>query len=327
MSLSPRKNGEIWDGGSLPFSLPQDCLSHQGILSPKLPPKKECLIVFNQPQCHRCDFLVSGGQHLHPPRSLTVLTAPEKLLYTLNRKGSSSNNHFWAMINFGGVHFLDLKGIPNKKSDSFAIKWTWEGLRNVPQRPHRKKPPSLKKQKDFLDEMMLLRSNQWGFLIQKCLASNLQNELQKNKFTSCHLTQLTGTKTRVLAVSDVYYSWWLNQPIWKICNRQMRSWNPKFAGWKFKKMFETTTCDIIGTRTAYLPTSFLKFSRKGQVLFPETFPKPTPRTRFLSRNRGCTAGRTPNKIVPFMELTVRTWKLMVGIQFSFWDGLFSGANC
>ena len=28
-----------------------------------------------------------------------------------------------------------------------------------------------------------------------------------------------------------------------------------------------------------------------------------------------------------LKLTVRTWKWMVGILVSFWDGLFSGANC
>ena len=31
--------------------------------------------------------------------------------------------------------------------------------------------------------------------------------------------------------------------------------------------------------------------------------------------------------IPSLKLTVRTWKWMVGILVSFWDGLFSGANC
>ena len=31
--------------------------------------------------------------------------------------------------------------------------------------------------------------------------------------------------------------------------------------------------------------------------------------------------------VPSLKLTVRTWKWMIGILVSFWDCLFSGANC
>ena len=34
-------------------------------------------------------------------------------------------------------------------------------------------------------------------------------------------------------------SWWLNQPIWKICERQIGS-SPQKSGWKYK-IFETTT--------------------------------------------------------------------------------------
>ena len=33
------------------------------------------------------------------------------------------------------------------------------------------------------------------------------------------------------------------------------------------------------------------------------------------------------EVVSSLKRTVRTWKWMVGILLSFWDGLFSGANC
>ena len=44
----------------------------------------------------------------------------------------------------------------------------------------------------------------------------------------------------------------------------------------------------------------------------------------MAASSGIKKKNTNGGKIPCLKLTVRTWKLMVGILVSFWDGLFSG---
>ena len=65
---------------------------------------------------------------------------------------------------------------------------------------------------------------------------------------------------------------------------------------------------------------------KHSLCHPQEF----QRQRLVWKSRNCwleQSSESSHPVIPSLKLTVRTWKWMVGILVSFWDGLFSGASC
>ena len=85
--------------------------------------------------------------------------------------------------------------------------------------------------------------------------------------------------------TEWFSSWWLNQPLWKICEPSNVIMKPQGSGWKFQKVFELGTTYVMANQPT--PLNVPHQIHKGLVAFycglgaltsrPHT---ETPRLRF-----------------------------------------------
>ena len=104
-------------------------------------------------------------------------------------------------------------------------------------------------------------------------------------------------------VSQQVTSWWLNQPIWKICICQIRSF-PQFSGWKLTQIFELPP--PFGWKNASIP-------RQKSVKFtmpPRCRPAPKCRCKMSSTDPWFRVGE-----VMGWQLKVGWLKVGCGVQF------------